>query len=138
MQWENTPCGGFTQPGVTPWLRFGDLSCNVADQRDDPDSLLTLTRDLIALRTSMPDLATGAWTGADAPEGVLAYRRGDHCLVVLNLGDDVATVDGVAGSILIGTRRARDAAPVTGSLTLAPAEAVILTTTAVSASNMTP
>jgi Glycosidases len=127
MQWENTPGGGFTQPDVNPWLRFGDLACNVADQRDDPDSFLTLTRDLIALRTSTPDLTTGAWARADAPEGVLAYRRGEHTLVVLNLGEAAATVDGVTGTILIGTRRARDGEHLTGSLTLAPAEAAIVT-----------
>ena len=127
MQWENTPGGGFTGPDVTPWLRFGDLACNVADQRDDPDSFLRLTRDLIALRTSTPDLATGAWTAVGAPDGVLAYRRGEQTVVALNLGETAATVADVTGTIVVGTRRARDGEPVTGTLTLSPAEAVVLT-----------
>ena len=67
MQWTAEAGGGFTDAGVTPWLPFGDLACNVADQRDDPDSFLTLTRDLIAYRHAQPDLATGAWTALDAP-----------------------------------------------------------------------
>ena len=127
MQWANVPGGGFTPAGVAPWLRFGDLACNVADQRDDPNSFLTLTRDLIALRTSTPDLATGAWRAVDAPEGVLAYQRGDNTTVVLNLGAEPATVDG-AGRITICTNRARDGESVSGSITLAPSEAAVLTT----------
>ena len=60
MQWSDVDGGGFTAAGVEPWLPFGDLTCNVDDQRDDPGSFLTLTRDLIALRASTPDLVTGA------------------------------------------------------------------------------
>jgi alpha-glucosidase len=126
MQWSAESGGGFTDPGVTPWLRFGDLRVNVADQRDDPDSFLTLTRDLIALRRAAPDLATGAWEALDAPDGVLAYRRGDAYAVVLNLGAADATVDGLEGRIEIGTRRARDGGIVAGTLILAPAEGAVL------------
>ena len=126
MQWSEEPGGGFTGAGVTPWLRFGDLRVNVADQRDDPDSFLTLTRDLIALRRSTPDVATGAWRALDAPDGVLAYGRGDAHVVVLNLGDTDATVDGLDGRVVIGTRRGRDGESVAGSLTLAPSEGVVV------------
>src|SRR4051794_25191431 len=49
MQW--TRDGGFTQPGAKPWLPMVDPEKrNVADQRDDPDSLLNLYRELIARR----------------------------------------------------------------------------------------
>jgi alpha-glucosidase len=49
MQWERG--GGFTQPGVRPWLPMVDPEArNVADQREDPDSLLNHYRDLIARR----------------------------------------------------------------------------------------
>ncbi len=129
MQWENGPGGGFTSEGVTPWLRFGDLTCNVADQQGDPESFLTLTRDLITLRTSTPDLASGAWRAVDAPAGVLAYARGDATVVLLNLGSDPATVEDVTGRITIGTRRSRDGEKATGSLQLAPSEGVVVTTT---------
>ena len=102
MQWTGEPGGGFTEPGVTPWLPFGDLACNVADQHGDPESFLALTKDLIAYRRAQPDLRTGAWTALDAPDGVLAYRRGADHVVVLNLGDADATVDGLDGSIALG------------------------------------
>ena len=120
MQWENVDGGGFTSAGVTPWLRLGDLACNVADQRDDPDSFLTLTRDLIALRTSTPDLATGAWSAIPAADGVLAYRRGDATVVVLNLGDALATVDDISGTIVVGTDRTLDGVSITGSIEMQP------------------
>ena len=49
MQWERSATGGFTTG--KPWLPAVDPeSCNVADQRDDPDSLLGLYRQLIAGR----------------------------------------------------------------------------------------
>ncbi len=50
MPWRDVAGGGFTDPGVVPWLPFGDLAaCNVEEQRADPDSMLNLARDLIAL-----------------------------------------------------------------------------------------
>ena len=136
MQWANVDGGGFTRAGVRPWLRFGDLTCNVEDQRDDPDSFLTLTRDLIALRAATPDLATGAWSAVAAPAGVLAYTRGRGVLVALNLGDapatvdgatvDGATVDGATGTVAIGTRRVRDGESVPAGLTLDPGEGAVV------------
>ena len=83
MQWTGEPGAGFTDPGVEPWLPFGDLSCNVEDQRRDPDSFLSLTRDLIGVRDAFPDLREGAYASVDAPDGVLAYRRGERTLVAL-------------------------------------------------------
>src|SRR3954454_16554448 len=49
MQWDRSANAGFTTG--TPWLPMVDPeACNVADQRDAPDSLLTLYRRLIAAR----------------------------------------------------------------------------------------
>ena len=80
MQWDPTPAGGFTDG--EPWLPLTDpADRNVADQRDDPGSVLTLYRELIALRRRLGD---GFELLADAPDGVLAYRRGEH-LVAINL-----------------------------------------------------
>lgn len=54
MQWDATPNGGFTTG--TPWLPLVDpAERNVADQRDDPDSLLALYRDLLAWRRQVRD-----------------------------------------------------------------------------------
>jgi alpha-glucosidase len=54
MQWDATPNGGFTTG--TPWLPLVDpAACNVADQRDDPESLLSLYRDLLGWRRYVRD-----------------------------------------------------------------------------------
>lgn len=54
MQWDPTPNGGFT--AGTPWLPLVDpAECNVADQREDPDSLLSLYRDLLGWRRHVRD-----------------------------------------------------------------------------------
>jgi alpha-glucosidase len=77
MQWDGSPGGGFSTgaawlPPVDPGER------NVEAQRDDPESALTLTRELIALRRELGD----GFELLDAGEGVVAYRRGRHAVAV--------------------------------------------------------
>ena len=126
MQWRDTPGAGFTGPEVEPWLPFGDLSVNVEDQRRDPESFLSLCRDLIGVRDALPDLRAGEYASFAAPGGVLAYRRGERTVVALNLGTEAATVDAVPGIVRVGTRRARDGERVDGTLSLAPGEGAIV------------
>jgi alpha-glucosidase len=126
MQWTNEPGGGFTDAGVEPWLPFGDLSTNVEDQRRDPESFLSLCRDLIGLRDALPDLKAGAYASAPSPDGVLAYQRGERTLVALNFGTETATVDRVTGVVRVGTQRSRDDERVEGTLTLAPGEGAVV------------
>ncbi len=80
-------------PWTDPWLPIGG-GTTVAEQRDDPGSILTLTRDLIARRRSTPDLLDGAYEQLDAPSGVWAYRRGSSTVVALNLADAAARFEG--------------------------------------------
>ena len=121
MPWRNQPGGGFTAADATPWLPFGDVAaCNVAEQEGDPDSVLTLTRDLIALRRATPDLQLAAYKVLPSPEGTWLWRRGSSVTVALNFSDAPATIDGLAGRIAISTDRARDGESVSGGLTLAP------------------
>jgi alpha-glucosidase len=52
MQWDGTRNGGFTTG--EPWLPLVDpADRNVADQRTDPESLLSLYRDLLAWRRAI-------------------------------------------------------------------------------------
>jgi len=82
MRWDGSPTGGFTTG--EPWLPVTDpAAANVADQRDDPRSTLSLTRALIELRRELGD----RFELLDAEPGVLAYRRGDH-LVALNTASE--------------------------------------------------
>jgi glycosidase len=84
MQWDASPNGGFSEG--TPWLPATDpATCNVEDQRDDPDSLLTLYRELIAIRRR---LGPGFELIDDTAPGVLAYRRGDHLVAINVTGEE--------------------------------------------------
>jgi alpha-glucosidase len=85
MPWN----GGWT----APWLPVGG-GTSVGEQRDDPRSILSFTRDLIRRRRETEDLLSGAYEDLPAPRGVWAYRRGHSTLVVLNLEDDPAEFEG--------------------------------------------
>jgi alpha-glucosidase len=129
MPWTGEPGAGYSEPGVEPWLPYGDVAaCNVADQRHDPDSMLSLTRDLIGLRNALPELRRGSYaTLPSSDDRVWAWQRGDRTVVAMNLSDDPADVPDVGeGEIRISTIRARDNERVDGSLHLEPWEAAIV------------
>ena len=126
MPWSAEPGAGFTDPGVTPWLPFGDPSVNVADQRDDPYSALWLTRDLVALRDATPELHSGGYRRVAGPEGWWCYVRGERVLVAINLSGSAGVLDGIDGVIRVSTLRARDGLRNAGALALEADEAVIV------------
>ncbi len=126
MRWSREAGAGFTKPHVDPWLPFGDLRVNVADQSDDPSSALSLTRDLIALRAELADLHQGGYQRLEAPEGWWCYRRGDRALVAINLTATSDAQEGVHGQVRISTDRSRDGLSIDGSLALSPDEAAII------------
>jgi len=128
MHWSPEEGAGFTRPGVEPWLPFGDFrSCNVADQRHDPDSMLSLTRDLVGLRDAIPDLRRGAYRTHPASSGSLwVWERGERMLAAVNLGAEPVALAGIDGTIRISTIRARDEEQVDGRLHLEPKEALLL------------
>ncbi len=114
MPWEPGPAYGFTTG--EPWLPTGDRDgLTVAEQRADPASALSLARDLIALRRSREDLASGAYATIPSPPATWAWRRGERTGVALNLGDGPADI-GLTGTVLVGTRRERDGEHVDGTL----------------------
>jgi len=120
---------GFSEPGVEPWLPYGDYKAyNVADQRHDPDSVLSLTRDLIGLRDAIPELRTGDYRTVPArSDDVWAWRRGERAVVACNLSDDAVDVADVGpGTIRISTIRVRADERVDGGLHLSPWEAAIV------------
>jgi alpha-glucosidase len=126
MQWRDGPGGGFTT-AARPWLPLGDAAAtNVAAQRDDPDSVLTLCRDLIAYRRRHPAFSLGDYVTWPAPEGVWAWARGEGHVVVLNLSGAEVALTGLAGTIDICTDRRREGEPVDGPLAVGPALGLIL------------
>ena len=89
MQWESTGQAGFTTG--TPWLPLAaDFpTVNLATERADPQSMLSLYRQLIDLRRNEKALAVGRYQAVKAEGDLLVYLRShenQQWLVVLNVG----------------------------------------------------
>jgi alpha-glucosidase len=90
MQWDGPRSAGFSVS--KPWLPIASdyPKINVASQREDPTSILSLYHQLIALRRASPALMYGAYRPLSAAKDVLCYERaaeGQKPLVALNFGD---------------------------------------------------
>jgi alpha-glucosidase len=88
VQWDASGNAGFSTS--RPWLPIADDSptVNVAAQTNDPTSMLTLHRKLIALRRAHPALAVGAYRLVYTDTDLLVYDReadGHRIRVALNL-----------------------------------------------------
>ena len=92
MQW--TRAGGFTTG--EPWLPYGDLTVNA---EDDPLAMLALHKRLLAVRRGF---AEEPYRTLHAADGVLAYARGDHTAVALNLTGEPRPLP-VAGEPVLST-----------------------------------
>ncbi len=102
MQWTDEPSAGFSHARPSklrrplPEGRFGPMAVNVAQQRRDPDSLLSWMERVIRRRRETPELGWGATTVLTTSErAVLAHRadwEGSTVLAVHNLGDEPCLV----------------------------------------------
>jgi glycosidase len=132
MQWDASPTGGFTRG--TPWLTPVDPGTrNVAAQADDPASLLSLYRRLLAVRRDSPALRHGALTLVTGlPAEVVAWTRAaaeERVLLVANMGDDPASVDLSAlagGGEVVAATGSRQGQLVLAGLQLDPREGLLV------------
>jgi alpha-glucosidase len=88
MQWSGEEHAGFTKGA--PWLPIADdyQTVNVAQERNHPDSILTLYQRLIELRRAEPALSVGEFAPLPAGGDLMAYVRKANerrLLIVLNL-----------------------------------------------------
>ncbi len=135
MQWDATPNAGFCPPAGDPWLPIPDdaTETNVAAQQDDSRSLLSLYRQLIALRRNETVLQIGRYHPRGVAGNILAYERehdGRRLLVVLNLGSHPSTWSPTdappVGRILLSTNPSRPDSHVAGRVDLAADEGVVI------------
>jgi alpha-glucosidase len=133
MQWDAGPSAGFTTG--TPWLPIAEdyTAVNIAAERGDPRSMLTLYRRLIAMRRAWPALAVGSYAPVSASGDLLAYVRecdGRRMLVLLNLGGTPCTFDlrgaGIAGRVALSTYLDRYGEEASGVIALRADEGVII------------
>jgi len=98
IPWDRSSNAGFTRKGVRPWLPLPPDAAkrSVEAQAASPDSMLNLTRSLLALRRAHPALQRGSYRPvADVPAGVFAYQRelgGERLLVLVNFQSTPADV----------------------------------------------
>ncbi len=92
MHWANLANAGFSPAGVTPWLPVNPNyveGINVADQEEDPGSLLNFYRQALRMRRQNPALVSGDYLPVDGDsQKTLAFIRAvpkQRCLVVLNM-----------------------------------------------------
>jgi alpha-glucosidase len=96
MQWSNSFNAGFSSDSVPTWLPVNPNHAegiNVAEQQNDPASLLSFYKRLLRLRKQTPALIDGDYKSLDETQAhYFAFLRrsaisGQTCLVVLNLSD---------------------------------------------------
>ncbi len=124
--WQPGPGAGFTTG--RPWLRLGsDMPLSV--QRDDPQSMVSLYRALLALRRRHSALAGGRIDQVRVQGRVLSFRRtaeGEALAIFANTASTPATVAVPPSEIALSTRSDRNNERVGGTMALRSDEAVIL------------
>ena len=103
MQWDASPAAGFSD-GL-PWLPVATdyPQINVAVERQDPSSILSLYRRLIALRRASPALTHGAYRAVAVDEDVLCYERAQSRSAVAGSAQFRRPAKKVYAPILVGT-----------------------------------
>jgi alpha-glucosidase len=138
MQWVNAPNGGFCPADVVPWLpvnpNFAE-GINVADQQNDPASLLNFYKRMLQIRRATPALIGGDYTPLHIQaEDYLAFLRatsdkGQTCLVVLNYSDKVLEISfnlpGTQLQLIFSSHARREQVESPGAFQLQPFEIYI-------------
>ncbi len=135
MPWDGSRHAGFTTG--EPWLPLSPdhATRNVARMAQDPGSILTLYRRLIALRHEHVALHAGSYATVASDGEVFAYERrhanGERLLVALNLGQEpqrlaLPGAGLLPARVLLSSALDRTDEAVAGELALRPDEGVVL------------
>ncbi|MBI4160217.1 alpha-glucosidase C-terminal domain-containing protein, partial [Candidatus Wolfebacteria bacterium] len=110
MQWDGSRNAGFTSG--TPWLPVAPdyKEKNVERETRDPNSMLSLYKELIRHRTNSPALLTGSYNPMESGnENVFAFVRecaSEKLLIAINFSDaEQITNISVSGEFLCDTLR---------------------------------
>ncbi len=104
LPWSGTaaPYGFCTDPGHEPWLPQPSdwSSLTVEAEEADPQSMLRLYRDSLAIRRTRADLAGERLEWLELGAGVLAFRRGERTASVTNFGSVPIVLPAHRGMVL--------------------------------------
>jgi alpha-glucosidase len=135
MLWVGAANAGFTAPEATPWLPLESdwAEKNAAVQAGEPKSMLMLYRRLLALRRLHDTLHAGGIAEVAAEGSVLRYRRvgleegeSSDFLVLLNLGEEVATVACPKGTVVLTTLLDGEGSEVEGTVLVEAGEGLLI------------
>jgi alpha-glucosidase len=133
MQWDGSRCAGFS--AVEPWLPIPDSysAVNVQAADADPTSILSLYRQLLALRNKHWALSIGAYQPVAMTGDLLAYIRrtmDESFLIALNLGAEPYALSlsslGLSGRTVLSTYMDRVDESPTDSFNLRANEGLIV------------
>ncbi|MFZ2491969.1 MAG: alpha-amylase family glycosyl hydrolase [Thermoanaerobaculia bacterium] len=133
MQWNAEDHAGFTRG--TPWLPVATdfRTMNVAVETEDPRSMLTLHRRLLALRRAETALHRGTYAPLAVQDDVIAYTRKDGgalFVIVLNFSRGEVSYAlpsyEMRGTIVLSTHLDREGEAVARSIALRGDEGVIV------------
>lgn len=138
-QWSNSPNAGFSPAGVETWLPVNPNYAegfNVADQQNDPASLLNFYRAMLRLRQHSPALLAGEYLPLpEESQQCLVFERRSpqqRCLLALNMTDhpQVVSLSGEETAkscrLLLSTHTHSSAVLDWPGLKLAPFEACVI------------
>ena len=109
MRWDDSQSGGFTAPGVRPWLPLrgaaagnatGRGVASVASQQADRGSVLWFCRDLISMRRAEFGGRIASYQTVPAPDGQWVYQVGG-LTVAVNLSDQPTVLAEPVGEVLL-------------------------------------
>jgi glycosidase len=132
MPWDGSDNAGFST--AKPWLPLHAdwRTRNVARMTEDPQSILTLYRRLLALRRDCPALLIGDFVLVNVEDELLVYERrheSERLMVALNLGERLHRLqlpDWARGGRLLLSTHEDAALAEHGALLLRSYEAVVL------------
>jgi alpha-glucosidase len=133
MQWDASAHGGFSTG--EPWLPVSPncSDVNVETEKEDPLSMLTLYRRLIALRRGDPALTRGDWKSLCVQGGAFVYLRvagARRLMIALSMTDEPHVIllerRLRGGRILLSTHLDRGEETVENELDLRADEGVIV------------
>jgi alpha-glucosidase len=135
MPWDGSANAGFS--AGEPWLPLAGnaAAISVDAQKRDPDSMLSLTRSLLALRRREAALSIGGWNLLPIEGEALAYMRtwqDRSFIVILDLESRAKKVRlgaGIAGRVELSTHAGRSGALVGEAIELRADEAVVIAST---------
>lgn len=135
MQWNTNQFAGFSHH--KPWSDVNDnyINTNVESEKNAPESMLSLYRELISLRKKEPALHAGSFFPIGIQSNIFAYRRDDpisgrQFLIVANLSHDAGVISfpsrfNTDSEIIIATHGHLKRKRISKEISLAGDEAVV-------------